>query len=281
MALRVVTDSTADIPDRIARQLGIVVIPLNVHFGEESLKDGEDIWAEEFFHRIVYASVVPHTSQPTPEEFVDIYHWTSQPGDTILSIHVANQLSDTFRIAQQGAKIVQPERQVIPIDSGLVSMGLGWLVIEAARSVNRGDSLETVLARVEKLRQRIRLYFTVETMEYLYQTGRYVLNERPQFNQRLILGIQEGKMINLDYIRGSYGKIGQHMLDLIRRDMAGQPFRIALVHANLAEEVERIKELLMKPENEIREMIVTSVGPVVGAYTGSGMLGLIAVPILP
>jgi DegV family protein with EDD domain len=277
----VVTDSTADIPDRIARQLGIIVIPLNLHFGEEILKDGEDIWAEEFFHRMAYETVQPHTSQPSPKEFADLYCRSSQPGDTILSIHAASQLSSTFDMARQAAESMDSGRSVIPIDSGLVSMGLGWIAIEIARSVTRGESAEINLKRIEKLRSAISLYFSVETMEYLCRTGRYIHKEGPQFNQRPILSVREGQIATIGYFKGTNVKMGQYMLEQIRRDMAGKPFRLALIHANLSEEVERIRELMMESGDEIREMIVTSVGPIVGAHSGPGTFGLIAVPVLP
>ncbi|HEX2952434.1 MAG TPA: DegV family protein [Bacillota bacterium] len=281
MALRVVTDSTADIPDRIARQLGITVIPLNLHFGEEILKDGEDIWSEEFFNRMAYETVQPRTSQPSPKEFTDLYCRSSQPGDTILSIHAATQLSSTFDMAQRVAFSMNSKRRVIPIDTGLVSMGLGWIVIEIARLAARGESIEMILERIQKLRSTISLYFSVETMEYLCRTGRYIHKEGPQFNQRPILSVHEGQITMVGYFKGTNIKMGQYMLEQIRRDMAGRPFRLALIHANLSEEVERIRVLMMESGDEIREMIVAPVGPIIGAHSGTGTFGVIAVPVLP
>lgn len=279
MALRVITDSTADIPEKLIRQLGITVVPLNLHFGDEVLKDGEDIWAEEFFHRMTYESALPNTSQPSPGEFAEIYRQAAQDGDPILSIHLSSQLSGTYNAAKSAAETLGESYSIRVIDTGLVSMGLGWTVIEAARAVRDGLDEEAVLRRIEQIRSNARIYFSVESLEHLCRTGRFTHNDGMLYNIRPIMTMLDGHIVTTENFRGTSGRLSQRMLELIRQDMGGRPFRLAILHADQPEEVERVREILSHSDEDVKEVLVTSVGPIVGVHSGPGTIGLVAVPV--
>lgn len=280
MALRVVTDSTADIPEKLIRQLGITVIPLNLHFGDEILKDGEDIWAEEFFHRMTYEAALPLTSQPSPGEIAEVYRRTSREGDVLLSIHISSQLSGTYNAARLAAESLSEAIKVKVIDSGSVSMALGWTVIEAARACRDGLDEEAVLQKIKTAQEATKIYFSVESLEHLYRTGRFTHPDGSLYNIRPILSMKDGRIITVENFRGSSSRLSQRMLEKIRTDMAGRPFRLAILHADLQDEVERIRESLSLSEDQVIEIVVTSVGPIVGVHSGPGTIGLVAIPEL-
>lgn len=280
MAVHVLTDSTADLPERIATQHGITVVPLNLHFNDEVLKDGEDIWAEEFYHRMVNESITPDSSAPTVEDFVAAYRRIAQPGDTILSVHLSEKLSATLKSARKAAELVAPDISVRVVDSRLVSMGLGWAVLEAARSLNEGVDLETVLQRLDQASERAVIYFSVDNLEHLHRTGRIgtataaegVVNVKPIFS------IANGELVTVELFRGSQRSLSHHPAELVQQRIGDRRYYLALVHAEQQEEIERIREAFGK-DPRIEELILGYVGPIVGAHVGPGTVGVIALPL--
>ena len=146
MTVKVITDSTADLPPALAEELGITVVPANVHFGEEVYRDGVEITGDEFYRRLVTASRLPTTSQPTPGDFLSAYNEKGQTTDEIISVHVSAKLSGTLNSATQAREEYGGECRIEIIDSMQGSMGLGMLVIAAAEAANRGGSLDEVAA---------------------------------------------------------------------------------------------------------------------------------------
>jgi len=150
MTIKIVTDSTADIPSALAKELGITVVPLYVRFGEESYRDRIDITEDEFYQRLLNDPIHPNTSQPTPQDFANVYRELSQQADGIASTHISSKLSGTCNSALQAKELVATECPVEVVDSEKVSMGLGLLAIEAATFANSGKDLQQV-AEIEKI----------------------------------------------------------------------------------------------------------------------------------
>ena len=140
MAVRVVTDSTADLPAALAEELGITVVPLNVHFGTEVYRDGVDISPDQFYARLVSSPTLPTTSQPSVGDFLQTYEALGENADQVVSVHVSAKLSGTLNSAVQAVQQVQGTTRVETVDSLQGSLGLGLVAI-AARSrgpVGRG-----------------------------------------------------------------------------------------------------------------------------------------------
>lgn len=171
MTVAVVVDSTADIPLSLREELGITVVPLVLLFGNEQFRDGVDMSSDEFYARLEASSVHPTTSQPSVGDFVDVYQRLAQDHDGIISIHISGQLSGTVRSAQQAVELVQ-DIPIRVIDSGSVSMGLGWLGIEAARMAKAGQSLEQIANALEAMTPRVRLWAVLDSLKYLERGGR-------------------------------------------------------------------------------------------------------------
>src|SRR5512136_2653192 len=143
--VHIVTDSTADIPPDIARELDITVVPVHVLFGDQSYDDGVTITREEFYQRLATSKTLPTTSTPSAGEFAEVYR---RIGGEIVSVHLASVWSSLFNTANAGAALV-PEAQVTFFDSGLLAMGLGWLVILAARAARQDQPPQQILRALE------------------------------------------------------------------------------------------------------------------------------------
>ena len=156
--VRVVTDSTADIPAGLVSSLDIVVVPCQVFWGNRSYLDGVDLLPDEFHRRLAQSSEIPRTSQPAVGRFVETYRYllSDQRTDAVVSIHVAGSLSGTLNAAWAAAQGLGEPSRVSVVDSGQLSMGLGWAVVEAARMAQDGADQERVVESVIELLPRLR-----------------------------------------------------------------------------------------------------------------------------
>ena len=171
MTVKIVTDSTADLPPGLAEELNISVVPLKVHFGEEEFLDWIDLDSDNFFEKLAGSGVMPHTSQPSPADFVKIYREIAAESDQLISVHLSAKLSGTY----QSAVIAKSELKHLDIeviDSGLASMALGIVVIEAARAAKAGLAKEDIILQLKDNMAKVKVYFAVDTLEYLQRNGR-------------------------------------------------------------------------------------------------------------
>ena len=152
--VQVVTDSLADIPQDIAEQLEITQVPCIVRFGDHEFRDRVDLYPTEFYRRLVASPTLPTTSQPVAGEFEAVYRKIGETTDQIISIHVIGNLSGTLNAARLGAENV-PHLRIEHIDSKQVTMGMGWLVILAARAAQAGASLDEIKKMTEDIIPRI------------------------------------------------------------------------------------------------------------------------------
>ena len=276
MVLRIVTDSTSDLPANIVQEYGITVVPLSVLFGDEELLDGVDITSEEFFARLVRESDIPTTSQPPPQRFRDAYESLASEGaDEILSIHVSGSLSGTLEAARQGAAGLDRVR-IRHVDSRFTSLALGLGVITAARAAQDGRPLDEVLELVEDQFRRTSLLFVVDTMEYLRRGGRIgraaeavgsLLRIKP------LLAIEDGELVAVARVRTKSRAIEE----MLRRIGELRPILYAAIaHAAAPRDLEYVTDRLhgLAPDAPI---ITASLGPSVGVHGGPGLIGIGAV----
>lgn len=272
MGLRIVTDSTADLPPEVAERLGITVVPLVVMFGDETLQDGIDITSEKFFKRLVRESQLPTTSQPSTGAFRAAYEALRDAGATeILSIHVSSKLSRTIESARQAAIGVTGVR-IEHVDSGHASLALGMGVIAAARAAEAGGGLDAVREQVVSQFRRTRCFFLVDTLEYLRRGGRIgraqeLIGSLLQFKP--LLEIRDGEVVPLSRARTRQKAVE----DLIRRVAELRPFTHAMaVHATTPEDCEYLMERLHGMAQDA-EIVSGRLTPVVGVHGGPGLLG--------
>ena len=276
MTLRIVTDSTADLSPELVERFGITVVPLTILFGDEQLRDGIDISSEQFFRRLARESVLPTTSQPPPAAFAETYERVRSEGATeVLSVHVSAKLSGTLQSALQGAEGVSGLR-FRHIDSGTVSLALGMGVLAAAAIAQEGGTLEAARAAAEDVIARTRLFFAVDTLEYLRRGGRLsrggeivgtLLKVKP------ILTIENGELVPIARVR-TRPKAIEELLSLVS---GLRPItHIGALHATTPDDLRYLVDRLdgIAPDAKV---LTTRITPVLGVHSGPGLLGLAVV----
>jgi DegV family protein with EDD domain len=271
----IITDSSAYLPDELIEELGIHVVPLTLHWDDDSYRDGEDIRAEEFYARLAESETIPTTSQTTIGEFERLFQALLNQDFAVLAILISSGISGTVESAIQ-AKKAFPDAPLAVMDSHLVSMALGFMVMAAARAAADGASLEECQALAEEIYPKIGVYFTVDTLKYLNKGGRINTAKRVMgaaLNIKPIMEIRNGKIELVESVRSRKKALGR-MLDLVARDIAGcEHVRISTFHA--AAEADNLVLMAQAVErfNPV-ETVTTHVSPVVGAHTGPGTLSI-------
>jgi len=274
--VHIVTDSTADLPKEIIRDYSITVVPLKVIFnGCESLLDGVDIDTEQFYRRLVENQDLPVTSQPTPAEFASVYSRLAAEGGSIISIHISSAMSGTYHSAVMGKEMV-PGADIEVIDSKLVSMGLGQLVLEAAGAARAGKTREEILEIVKGLLPNLHVYFIVDSLDHLARGGRIgkaqaflgtILNIKP------LLFLKDGIVNPYEKVRGR-AKAIERLIQVVEEKAGGQKIKCSLVHSN---DLAALEQLHQKVTTRLHcnDPVVSSLGAVVGTHAGPGALGIV------
>lgn len=271
MTVAVVVDSTADIPQHLRDQYRISVVPLLILFGKEQYRDGVDLTGDEFYRRLVEGKVHPTTSQPSPGDFVDVYEKLAADHDGIISIHVGGKLSGTVRSAQQAADMVTSV-PIQVIDSGSVSLGMGFLGIEAAKMAAAGKSLDEIATAIKAMIPRIELWAVLDTLTYLERGGR--IGKTSAFLGNLL------SVKPMIYIRGevlpgerlrTHKKAITRMVELATDE--GPYEHLAVVHSGAEPYALELADKLadVHPRDQIVIALLTGV---IGVHGGPGLVGL-------
>lgn len=274
--VRIVTDSTADIPLDVRERLGISMVPLKVLFGEETYLDAVTIQTDEFYEKLIASPVLPRTSQPSPNEFVEMYErlLAEDPEGPVISIHLSSALSGTYQSAVIAQSMMEEAGDVTIIDSKSASYGIGMRVIRAAEMAQSGRSKEEILAELARLESEMQIYFLVDTLEYLHKGGRIgkasaligsILNIKP------ILSLDpSGTVYPVDKVRGTK-KTMARILELLQQRFDSQtPVELTVAWSSDKAPAMELYDYL-KGHFNIRKLEFTTIGAVIGTYTGPGL----------
>ncbi|MDR9746998.1 DegV family protein [Paenibacillus taichungensis] len=279
----IVTDSTADIPEELIHKYGIHVVPLRVLFGEEAYADGVDLTSEQFYAKLEKVSVLPTTSQPSPTDFMNIYNTLldEDPERPIVSIHLSSGMSGTYQSALLGKSLLEREGDITVLDSKSASYGYGLLVVQAAELAEQGKSAAEIAAAVAAMQQSRKLFFLVDTLEYLQKGGRIgkaaailgtLLNIKP------ILSIdEEGVIYAVEKVRG-HKKAMARIIELFQQDLAGQRVNLAVGHTADPESAIACAEQL-RGHFTLNEVVYTNIGAVIGSHVGPGVIAIFMWPV--
>lgn len=273
--VKVVTDSASDIPVTIARDLGITVVPDNVHFGQRTYRDGVDLTREEFFVELAKSPVLPTTSQPAVGVFEEVYRQLGREARQMVSIHLPAKLSAVLNSAHLAAQSL-PDLEIVLIDSTQVSMGMGWLVIIAARAARQGKNLAEILALVKDTIPRLRLIAMLDTLEYVQKGGRIgkgaalvgtLLSMKP------IVQLLDSELLPVENVRTRRRAL-QRLAEIVT-EMAPLE-EAAVVHANAPALAHELAEMLA-PVHPFDRIPIGQVGAILGTHTGPGAVGVACV----
>jgi len=271
MTIKIVTDSTCDLPENVIQDLGITVVPLYINIFDKGFLDGVEISRQDFYTNLPDYKVHPTTGIPGLNAFTKAYNALSSKGATkILSIHISESLSGTVGVAQTAAR----ENNQIPVtvrDSGQLSLGTGFQVETAARMANEGKTIEEIQAVLDDMVSRTFVTAGLQTLDYLRRSGRmnrFVAGIGSLLQLKPILTMKNGQP-GSERVRTS-SKAEARVIEMLQEH---QPIeRFALLHTNALEEANAfyasIKDLL--PDGEVYSMDIT---PVIGVHIGPGAVG--------
>ncbi len=272
----VVTDSTADLLPELAAANQVTVVPLTVNLDGRSYLDGVDLSPAEFYRLLQATSSHPTSSQPAPGQFKEAYERLLADHDEVVSIHVSPKLSGTMSSAQQAAAMIGGER-IHVLDSQFASMPLAALVLVAAARAARGGDASEILEDVTRVRETLRCYFAVSTLEFLRRGGRIgaagallgsVLQIKP------ILAIEDGQVVPLERVRTHDRAIGR-LIELARSVDRGSGLCLVIGHAAAEPAAQALAQEL---QGVARSLVIQPLGPAVGTHAGPGTVGVAAYP---
>ncbi|MDQ6726495.1 MAG: DegV family protein [Actinomycetota bacterium] len=273
MTVRIVTDSSCDLPDDLVAELGVDVVPLTIRFGSEELVDRRDLTPSEFWARCATSPVLPETSAPSPGAFEEVFRKAAAAGvDGVACITLSRKLSATGEAAQAAARAVAEEVAVRVVDSLSVSLGLGMIVVESARRATAGATLDEIAALAEDLARRTKVYASLDTLESLKKGGRIgaaqallgsILSIKP------VIEVVDGKVEP-----GPKQRTRSRALQWLADQVAAQPGaeNLAVPHGD-APDVDTLLGLLA-PHYPRERIVVGQLGAVVGAHTGPRTIGV-------
>lgn len=283
--IAIVTDSTASLPQELARRHAVHVQPTYICFGGQEFRDGVDLTPAEFYRRLRTAPTLPTTSQPSVGDFVELYTRLSQSVEGIVSIHVSQELSTTLGSARAARQMLEngirkTGELSVPIyvlDSRSVAMGLGFIALTAARAAMAGKSLPEVIRAAEVLIPRMNVIFTVLTLEYLHRGGRIggaaalvgsVLSIKP------VLHVQDGRVEVLERMRTRRRALARLPDIMAERLGPAGDIHAAILHADAPEDAHNLAEEIAA-RFDCAELHLADLCPVVGTHVGPGTLGLV------
>jgi DegV family protein with EDD domain len=275
--IAIVTDTDSSLPAEVAARHNIRQVPINIHFGQETFRACVDIDDAGLFARVDRGGDYPTSSAPSPGQFVEAYQAAFDGGaEAIVCFCVSGEVSATYSAAVNACELF-PGRDITVVDSRTLTLGQGFMVLEAAEAAAAGASRDEIVARALEVRERTHLYAALSTLKYLAKSGRVdnltagvanLLNVKP------ILTIRDGKLDMLERVR-TESKAWQRVIELAVQAAGGRPVeRMAILHINALQGVGQFKERLCRRLPCPEEMMVAELTPGLSIYGGNGFVGV-------
>jgi DegV family protein with EDD domain len=278
--LRIVTDSSADMPVGWEKTFGIDILPMRILFGERTFFQGVDLSIEQFYRMVHQHRVIPRTTLPSTQQLVDFYHSIAQKGDHILSIHVASKMSGTYNVVQSVARDLAGQYTIYPFDSGSGSAVLAYMCREARLQERSGAGIQEIVQRLEAIRRRVTVVFTLETLDFAHMSGRVnalqaavssVLQIKP------IVVLRDGLMVMADKVRTRKHSL-ERVMEMVRQRVGERRVNVAVVHAQDPETAQSLLQQIRQRLN-VQDLILTELSISVAANLGPGTVGIVAYPV--
>jgi len=271
MAIKVITDSTSDISPQTARELNIGIVPIYIRFGDDVYRDGVDIQNEEFYRMLTNHPIHPATSQPNPQDFVNIYSEHIKEYDGIVSIHISSKISGTYNAARIAKQMMNDPAAIEVIDSKFNSGGLGLVVKAAAMAAQYGGGIKEVAQEAKNAIEHVSMFGIFQTMKYLSRSGRVskmiaavarILHVMP------LLTFSDGEVVRAGLVRKVQKGIDR-IYDFVKSNTPVTA--LTIVHSQVRDQAERLKKLLGEFVAEER-IEIDELGAGLGVHGGPGVL---------
>jgi len=280
MTIKLVADSTCDLPDDLLKKYDISIVPTHIIFGDQTFAENVTISADTFYNKVLQGAVFPKTSQPSVGEFTEMYRKLATDTDEIISAHVGAKLSGTYQSACMAAKEVSDVVKVHVIDSMAGSAGLGWMMIEAHKLIEKGKSTAEIRQYLEAKRNDIAIYFALDNLKFAQLSGRVgklagflssILNIKP------IIGLNEGVLAATDRARSVQNSL-KKIVDLTAEKLGDTLVNVGIMHALNPKRAQLLLDMAQNRLN-IHEYFTGDLSISVAVHLGPGTVGLVAYPI--
>lgn len=275
MRIAVVTDSTSYLPEEIIKKYNIHVVPLNVIVKDKSYEEELELSADQFYELVREADELPKTSQPSVGYVVNKFKELKENYDAVIAIHLSSGISGTGHSIQTARTMVEGI-DIHVFDTGVSCMAQGFYVIEAAKMIEKGATLEAIIERLNEMKQSLRAYFVVDDLKHLQRGGRLssaqallggVLQVKP------ILHFVDKKIVPFEKIRTQRKSLNR-ITELLDEDArSNKPIRASVIHANAPELAESFKTELESRYPNVK-LTINYFGAVIGTHLGEGSIGL-------
>jgi DegV family protein with EDD domain len=274
MSIKIVTDSSSDIPPELLKEFDISVVPLYVRFGDQVFKDGVDISHAEFYEKLTKGDVFPNTIQPSPMDFKTMYDRVAENADGIISIHLSEKFSGTCQSARQASEMMTGKCKVHVINSDSMTIGLGMICLAAARAAKAGASLlDTVKVATEAIPE-IHFLALFDSLKYLAKGGRIgqakslvgtLLNIKP------MLGMKDGIVIPLKMAR-NFSKGVTELYNFMAASLKEKDNvkELAIMYNTTVKEAQALQERIAPMFSG--KIIMGEIGPILGAHAGPNLI---------
>ncbi|MGM9987435.1 MAG: DegV family protein [Bacillaceae bacterium] len=271
--IKIVTDSTVDLDEKILEQYNIEVMPLSITINGTVYVDRVDITPEEFLVKMQQSEELPKTSQPPIGGFVDLYEKLGEQGYDVISIHMTSGMSGTYSTAQTAANMVNTN--VTVVDSQYISKGLSFQVLEAAKMAEAGATVEEIVKRLDEIKKNTTLFVVVDQLDNLVKGGRMgkgvaflgsLLNIKP------IASLTDGVYNPIAKAR-SKGQIIKILTKHLVEDTQGKTIKgIGITHADAIPLAESLKKSIEEATG-FMDTTIEITTPIVSTHTGVGAIG--------
>jgi DegV family protein with EDD domain len=277
--IRIVTDTTCDLPAALLVQHRIAVVPINIQFGQDTYEEGISLSREEFYRKVEELNTIPMTSQPSLGQYIAAYSGLAADPDAeaILSLHITSHLSGTYGAAVLAASQMPSNGPPITVyDSLSGSMGLGFMVLEAAEMAEAGAGMADILARLDVLRDKMRIYFSLYDLRFARMSGRVGMAKAllvSILDIKLMLTVKEGQLALIKRVR-SQAQAMRALVETFTEEMGGLPAQVAVIHAQAPQAAEQLRAAIAEQIGATRIFVqVLSLG--VAVHFGPGTVGLV------
>jgi len=275
--LKIVMDSAGEIPQEWRSEYDVDVIPVNIQFENKTYQQGVDLSNDDFYRLADSTGVIPKTSQPTPQQFVEFYQRIAQASDTILSLHVTSKLSGTFNSAILAAQELKDKLKIIPYDSGSGSAAMGFMCKEVRQLDRAGATLQAILARLDAIRQNVNIVLTLDSLKYARRSGRVKALQAALaalVKIKPVIILKDGALDVGEKVRTRQRAINR-VLEIIHQRVDNRLVNVAVVHS---QSLEAAKQLIMKVNEtlHVNEAIISELSIGIAANLGPGTIGIIA-----
>lgn len=270
--MQIITDSSCDLPKEILDKNDIIVVPLNIEIDGKNYIDGVDLTHEQFYKKMSSSKILPRTSQPSPQGFIDVFRGTAKKTREMLCIHLSSKLSGTISCATMAREMVNNKIEIFDSLSGTI--GLGMQVLKASEMAQQGIGLEKIVEKLKEYRDNMKIIVYLETLENAVKGGRVTRVKEivaNLLNLKAILHVEKGYVKILKTIRGKKRAIEFMLNEMKMKNVDFKDKVIGITHSNCKEDALALKQEIIKRFNPAR-VLITTMGPVIGTHAGQGGL---------